>query len=94
MDYQDLRAALLSKGETVEDRSRHHIFFFFEIEGKTYRATKISHSAQGQIDNNILSAVAHQMRLTTKELRQFVKCPLSREGWLDLWQTRGYGWML
>ena len=94
MDYQDLRSALNSKGETIEDRSRHHIFFFVEIEGKQYRATKMSHGARGQISNALLSVMAHQMRLTTKELKQFVKCPLSRIGWLELWQERGYNWML
>lgn len=92
MDYEKLCGALHSKGKAWSDRSRHHVFFFMEIDGKTYRATKVSHSAQGQIDRYILREIAHQMRLTTKELKQFVACPLGREQWIELWSQRGYTW--
>lgn len=89
VDYQELRRALLSKGEAEEDRSGHHVFFWINVCGKSYRATKFSYSAGGQISKNLVSEIAHQMRLTTKELKQFVACPLSREGWLGLWSQRG-----
>ena len=88
MDYQELRSSLLSKGKTSENRKSHHIFFFVEIDGKTYRATKYSHSAHGQISDHILGAIARQMRLTTKQLRDFVDCVLTRDNWLDTWRHR------
>ena len=92
MDYEELRSALISKGKADEDRSGHHVFFFIEVDGKSYRATKLSHSARGQISSKILSAISQQMRLTTKELRYFVDCAVKREQWLDLWRQRGYTW--
>ena len=88
MDYRELRTALLSKGETVEDRKRHHVFYFVEIDGEIYRATKFSHSARGRISDEILGAIARQMRLKTQELRQFVDCSIERAEWLQLWRQR------
>ena len=89
MDYLELRSALLSKGKTSEDRKSHHIFFFIEVDGKNYRATKFSHSARGQITDDILGAIARQMRLTSKELRNFVDCAVTCEKWLEFWRQRG-----
>jgi hypothetical protein len=89
LDYRELHSALLSKGAATEDRTRHHVFYLIEVDGKMYRATKLSHSAHGQISNDILGAVARQMRLRTKELRDFVDCTVTREQWLDLWRQRG-----
>ncbi len=89
MDYRELRNALLSKGKTSEDREGHHIFFFIEVDGKAYRATKFSRSARGQITDDILGAIARQMRLTSKELRNFVDCSVTREQWLEFWRQRG-----
>ena len=94
MDYRELQSALKSKGNTSENREGHHIFYFVEVDGKEYRATKVSHSARGQIDDNILSQIARQMRLTTKELRNFVACLIDREKWLQLWSQRGHTWRL
>jgi hypothetical protein len=88
LDYRDLQSALLSKGETVEDRSSHHIFYVVEIDGKRYRATKVSHGARGQISDELLGAIAREMHLQTKELREFVSCTMTREDWLKLWNQR------
>jgi hypothetical protein len=88
MDYKELRSALLSKGKTSEDRKGHHVFFFVEIDDKAYRATKFSHGAKGQITDDILGAIARQMRLTRKELRNFVDCAVTRDKWLEFWRQR------
>jgi len=92
VDYQELRGALLSKGKADEDRAGDHVFFFVEVDGKSYRATKLSHNARGQISSKILNAISHQMQLTTKELRYFVDCAVKREQWLNLWRQRGHAW--
>jgi len=92
MDYQELRSALVSKGNAAEDRGRDHVFFFIEVDGKSYRATKFSHNAQGQIPGMILSAISRQMRLTNKELKRFVNCTIDIEQWLNLWRERGHAW--
>lgn len=88
MDYHDLHAALLSKGKTTEDRSSHHVFYILEIDGKRYRATKVSHSAHGQMSDELIGAIAREMHLKTKELKDFVNCTISRDEWLDLWRQR------
>ena len=93
MDYEELRSTLLSKGKTEEDRSGDHVFFFVEVDGKKYRATKFSHSARGQISSGLQSEMSRQMRLTAKELRQFVDCAIDREQWLKLWSQRPPSWL-
>jgi len=92
LDYRELRSALVSKGEATEDRARHHAFYLIEVDGKSYRATKFSHSARGQISDDILGAIARQMRLKIKELRDFVDCAVTREQWMQLWRERGHAW--
>ncbi len=89
MDYRDLRASLLTKGETIEDRSGAHAFYFMEVDGRRYRATKVSHGARGQISDELLSAIAKEMRLKTGELKDFVQCSVSREDWLSRRRERG-----
>jgi len=88
VDYRELRTALLSKGEAEEDRRGHHVFYFVDVDGKPYRATKFSHSARGQISNDILGAIARQMRLRTQELQRFVDCSIDRAEWLRIWRQR------
>ena len=91
MDYREFRKVLLSKGEATENRRGHHVFFLIEVDGKEHRATKFSHSADGQISDDIFSAMARQMRLRSKELRDFVDCVVTREQWIDLWRQRPPG---
>ena len=93
MDYLDLSNALCSKGKARPEQ-RDHLFFFVEEDGKEFRATKISHGASGQIDDDTRSLIAHQMRLTTKELKEFVACPMGRDEWLKLRCDRGRGWRM
>lgn len=92
MDYQELRAALLRKGQAEEDTKRDHSFFFIVVAGKKERATKLSHGERGQINNELLSLIARQMRLKREELQDFVDCTLGREDWLRLWLVRPGLW--
>jgi hypothetical protein len=88
LDYRELHSALISKGQTTENRSSNHVFYIVEIGGKLYRATKVSHGAHGQISDELMSAIAREMHLKAKELREFVGCSISRKQWLDLWRER------
>ena len=92
MTYRELRTILLSKGEAEEDRKGEHAFFWIDVGGRSYRATKVSHGATGQISSQLLSQISRQMRLTNKELREFVRCKLEKDQWLNLWQERGHNW--
>ena len=90
MDYRELRSALTNKGHAEEDRAKDHAFYYIEVAGKSYRATKISHGAHGQIDPGFLATMARQMRLTSRQIREFVACRLRRDGWLDIWRAGGH----
>jgi hypothetical protein len=91
MDVRDIVRTLKGKLHAIEDSKRHHIFFYFNIEGKQYRATKLSHSAKGQVDESLLSLISKQLRLRREELQELVACPLSREDYFRLWTERGSG---
>ena len=92
MDYQELCSMLISKGEAIEDRRGDHVFYIIAVDGHEYRATKVSHNARGQISGDLIGLISRQMRLTMKELRQFVSCTVTREKWMELWQQRGHNW--
>lgn len=89
MDVRDIYRTLKGKLHAIEDRKSHHIFFYFEIEGKQYRATKISHSARGQVDESLLRLISKQLRLQQGELQDLIACPLSEEEYFRLWTERG-----
>lgn len=91
MDFRDLRRTLLSKLNASEDRQQHHVFFYFNVNGKEFRATKFSHSAKGQIDVSLLNLIAKQLRLRNAEIDSLVACPLSKEEYFRLWSQRGPG---
>ena len=91
MEFRELRSALCSKGAR-EDPTKDHVFFYIEVNGKAFRATKLSHGARGQISDELFSLIARQMRLKTAELRKFVECPLGSEEWVRLWSERGGIW--
>ena len=86
MDYRDLRRELLKKAHAAEDRRGDHVHFFIEVDGKDYRATKISHGATGQIGQPLEGMIARQLRLSTTQLRDFVECPLDGDAFLENWR--------
>jgi hypothetical protein len=88
MDVRDIDRTLRRKLHAIEDRKKDHIFFYFKIEGKQYRATKLSHSARGQVDESLLSLISKQLRLKREELQDLVACPLSEEEYFRLWLDR------
>ena len=85
MDYRDLRRVLLRKANAAEDRRGDHVHFFIEVDGREYRATKMSHGARGQIDLPLEGMIARQLRLSTTQLRDFVECPLDGDAFLEHW---------
>lgn len=88
MEVRDIRRALLRKLHAVEDPKRAHVFYYFVIEGKQYKATKLSHGATGQLDDNLVHLVAGQLRLRKEELESLVECPLSENEYFALWANR------
>lgn len=92
MDFRDIHRTLLIKLDAVEDRKHDHVFFYFVIDGHEHRATKLSHSARGQMDDSLISLVARQLRLKKQELSSLVDCPLGKEQFFQLWSERR-GWL-
>lgn len=88
MDVRDLRRTLRSKLHAIEDRATHHVFFYFDIDGRQYRATKLSHGLRGQLAPSLESLVARQLRLRREELAALVECPLSEEEYFSIWLQR------
>ena len=87
MDYRTLRSALNRKALADEDDSGDHIVFNARMSGRNQRITKMSHGAKGQISKGRLAEFARQMRLSSRQLNLFVDCTLSRNEWLEIWES-------
>ena len=87
VDYRALTRALYRKALADENRSGDHIVFSLRMDGREQRITKISHGARGQMPKRLLGKIARQMRLSSRQLQQFVDCTLSRHDWLHLWDN-------
>ncbi len=88
MDVRELQGALRRKARAAEDRRRHHVFWWLEIDGREYRVAKFSHSSRGQLPQYIVSDTAKRLKLTNAELDDLVNCPLSGEAFRQLWAAR------
>jgi hypothetical protein len=65
-----------------------HTFLFLSVEGrKSSIRTKISHGNK-EYGDNILSLVARQLRITTKQLDDLLDCPMSYEDYLAILRTK------
>ena len=88
MDIRDLQRALRRKLGAMEDRRRHHVFWWLEIDGREYRVAKFSHSSRGQLPQYILSDTANRLKLSNAELDDLANCPLTGDEFLRLWAIR------
>ena len=69
----------------------HHRFIYFGPDGKkTPVVTKTSHTqSMKDIPDSLLAQMAKQCRLSKPELLNLVDCPLSRDDYQTLPDTRG-----
>ena len=81
---RNVRKSLNKKG-FVEEDDRDHLFFVFFHDGRMLAKTKISHSAT-DIDDTLISLMSHQMHIKKDEFCDFVRCTLSKDGYLELLQ--------
>lgn len=82
-----LHSALVQKG--FVPREGDHRFYFLYVDGKkTSVRTMISHG-MSEYRAALLGRVRHQMALTNQEFQDFVNCPLSAEGYVDLLISKG-----
>lgn len=74
----DVEKSLLKKG-FLPSGGDHNFFFYRSKAGKkTIVRTKTSHGGK-EIDDNLLSQMAKQCKLTNKDFGLLVDCPLSRD---------------
>jgi hypothetical protein len=87
---RDVESALLKKGFKQREGD-HHQFIYFGLDGKkTPVVTKTSHTqSMKDIPDPLLSQMAKQCRLSKGELLSLVDCPLSRDDYHKLLDSRG-----
>jgi predicted RNA binding protein YcfA (HicA-like mRNA interferase family) len=74
----EVEKSLLKKG-FLAGGGDHNFFFYHSKAGKkTIVRTKTSHGGK-DIDDNLLSQMAKQCKLTNKDFGQLIDCPLSRD---------------
>ena len=83
---REIKEGLTKKGFAAVQRD--HTYLFFSVEGrKSGVHTKISHGNK-EYGDNILSLVARQLRITTKQLDDLLDCPMSYEDYLAILRTK------
>lgn len=84
----ELRSALEAKG--FEPQENDHTYYFLHIEGgKTDIRTKVHHHRR-EYGDKLLGLVAREMRLTMRELGDFLECPLTRDEYIKRMRDRGH----
>lgn len=80
-DRSAIVSALEKKGFEKEQGGRDHDFFFFRHDGLERAIyTKVSRgSAYKTIQSGLLTKMAKQLQLTTKQFGQLVDCPMTQE---------------
>jgi hypothetical protein len=83
---REIKEGLTKKGFIAYQRD--HTYLFFSVEGrKSGVHTKISHG-NNEYGDNMLSLVARQLRITTKQLDDLLDCPMSYEDYLAILRTK------
>jgi hypothetical protein len=79
----------LKKGFVREDRKDRLYILMFD--GRKSRiSTILSHTSNMDYGDNLLNLVAGQMKLSKRELLQFVECTMSGSKYEDLMVDRGW----
>lgn len=88
---RDIEAGLLNKGfRKVE--TDHSVFIYHTQENLKSRVrTKTSHGSNNQdISDNLLSAMASQCKLTNKQFKDLIECPLDREAYEEILRKQNF----
>jgi len=89
IERDDIEQALAQKGFQLEEGD--HRFYRLYVAGKkTSICTKVSRGRNYKtLGEDLVSLMAQQMKLTAKQLREFVDCSLSHEGYVGALRARG-----
>ena len=86
----NMERTLIHKLGFSQSESDHHFYNLFDRDGKIVAKTKLSHGARGKdISKGIFSVIARQIRVSSPQLREAVRCPLSKKDYSDILREKG-----
>lgn len=86
---REIERALLKKGFVRKDRKDRLYILMYDGQ-KSRISTILSHTSNMDYGDSLLSAVADQMKLSKRELLQFVECTMSGSTYAGLMIERGW----
>lgn len=91
IERSEIMANLPKKG-FVEENGRKHIFFHFTIEGKkTPIRTHVSHGSKYKtLGDDLVSAMAKQCKVTSKNFCGLAECTISEAEYIELLEAGGH----
>jgi CRISPR-associated protein Cas8b1/Cst1 subtype I-B len=89
IEREKIRGKLIKTG--FREKIAKHDYYYLYLNGK--KSSIFTFLSQGsgyrEISDELVSAIAHQIRLTKKEFLDFVKCTLTPEKYFELLRQRG-----
>ena len=82
-------AALKRKGFRLARQTDHEFYELYLNEKKTGIHTHVSHGKK-QIHSAVLSQMAKQLKLSNKELKDLLDCPLDFDGLIEILQSKNF----
>lgn len=83
-NVREVRKALIIKLRAIENRSaKHPRYDIYDDAGMFLGATHISHGAR-DINDNLLTLMARQLKVRTSDFRAIIICELEREDYIRL----------
>lgn len=76
----DVEKSLLAKGFRAREGDHSYFNYYSKAGKKTAVFTKTSHGAR-EIDDNLLSRMAKQCKLSNKDFGLLIDCPLDRDAY-------------
>ncbi len=90
VSVRDMEKTLLKKLGFSQSEAGHHFYDLLDADGMIVAMTKLSHGRRSKdILKPIFSSIARQIKLTTPQLQNAVKCPLSREDYSGILKEKG-----
>lgn len=91
LERADIEGALSSKGFSKDPSGDHNYFRYYSQGKKTQIYTKTSHGSKYKnLSDDLVSAMAKQCKLTTKQFKELVSCTMSGAEYEGMLATAGH----
>ncbi len=71
--------------------NRHHKYYILFVDGrKTNIKTRVSHGSKSEIDDNLLSFMARQVRLSKNDFLNLIDCPMLLDDYLRILRANNH----